>query len=260
MRIMIAIRALVLLAAMLVGATSVQAQAVSGQGTWETTLLGRDIGLNAVAATDASAVYLYDATLNVTWLRNANVNGAMNWATANTWAANLVTGSGGTAISDWRLPTMADPAAACNFVGLSGTNCGYNVATSTSEMASLFFNTLGNKSYYDTSGNAPQAGWGLTNTGSFQNMRSHVYWSGTEEVLYPNNGWYFDTTSGLQYAFDKAGQLSAMAVHAGDVGSAVTPVPEPETYAMLLAGLGLIGAVVRSRRSDNALGATSCES
>ncbi|MFX9665008.1 FxDxF family PEP-CTERM protein [Acinetobacter baumannii] len=28
----------------------------------------------------------------------------------------------------------------------------------------------------------------------------------------------------------------------------VTPVPEPETYALLLAGLGLIGAAARRRR------------
>lgn len=30
----------------------------------------------------------------------------------------------------------------------------------------------------------------------------------------------------------------------------VTPVPEPETYALLLAGLGLMGSVVRRRRQD----------
>jgi hypothetical protein len=29
----------------------------------------------------------------------------------------------------------------------------------------------------------------------------------------------------------------------------VQPVPEPETYAMLLAGLGLMGVVARRRRS-----------
>jgi PEP-CTERM motif len=34
---------------------------------------------------------------------------------------------------------------------------------------------------------------------------------------------------------------------------AVTPVPEPESYAMLLAGLGLIGTIaVRRRTKDNA--------
>ncbi len=121
-------------------------------GTWETTLLGRDINLNAVSTTDASAVYLYDKTLDITWLRdvnanvtgkvtadaNANANGRMVWTTANTWAANLVTGSGAAAISDWRLPTLADPAAACNGLTYSGGACSDNPAASTSEMARLF--------------------------------------------------------------------------------------------------------------------------
>ena len=31
--------------------------------------------------------------------------------------------------------------------------------------------------------------------------------------------------------------------------SSITPVPEPESYAMLLAGLGLIGTIARRRRS-----------
>jgi hypothetical protein len=30
----------------------------------------------------------------------------------------------------------------------------------------------------------------------------------------------------------------------------ITPVPEPETYALLLAGLGLVGTIVRRRRAD----------
>jgi hypothetical protein len=34
--------------------------------------------------------------------------------------------------------------------------------------------------------------------------------------------------------------------------SLIPAVPEPETYAMLLAGLGLIGAVVKRRRSKQA--------
>jgi hypothetical protein len=33
------------------------------------------------------------------------------------------------------------------------------------------------------------------------------------------------------------------------VVASVTPVPEPESYAMLLAGLGLMGAVVRRRKN-----------
>jgi hypothetical protein len=35
----------------------------------------------------------------------------------------------------------------------------------------------------------------------------------------------------------------------GSASFVVTPVPEPETYAMLLAGLGLMGFVVRRRRA-----------
>jgi hypothetical protein len=229
---------------MLIGATSAHGQAVSGQGTWETTLQARDINLNAVAATDASAVYLYDTTLDVTWLRNANVNGAMDWNTANTWAADLVTGSGAAAISDWRLPTMADPAAAMNCT-YSGTNCGANVAPSSSEMANLFYSTLGNKSWYNTSGVGPQVGWGLTNVGSFQNMQSFVYWLGAEYSPGSDSAWNFATANGYQGGNIKTLQLSAMAVRPGDV---LSPVPEPETYAMLLAGLGLIGAIGRRRR------------
>lgn len=248
MRIPRFIRALLAVTAALIVATSAHAQAVPGQGTWETTLLGRDINLNAVAATDTSAVYLYDTTLNVTWLRDANANGVMNWATANAWAANLVTGSGGNAISDWRLPTMANPAAACDggYYGTSygGSNCDFNVNPSSSEMASLFFSTLGNKSYYNTSG-VVQAGYGLTNAGSFQNLQSADYWVGTEYAPDTNYAWGFYTHNGGQGATGNGYSLYAMAVHPGDVAA----VPEPETYAMLVAGLGLIGAVARRRRS-----------
>ena len=240
--------------AMLIGSAPAQAQAVHGQGTWESTLLGRDINLHEVAATDSSAVYLYDTTLQVTWLRNANANGVQTWANATTWAANLTTGSGGNTITDWRLPTMAaNPDTLHTFNG--STALGYNVPGSSSEMASLFFNTLGNTSQYNTSGVA-QAGFGLTNAGSFQNMRSDVYWLGTEYVPNPNFAWLFGAYDGAQTALHQDGQYYALAVRSGDV---MAPVPEPETYAMLLAGLGVIGAVARRRRAADALKAEPSE-
>jgi len=215
-------------------------------GTWETTLLGRDSNFNAVAATDASAVYLYDTTLDVTWLRNANVNGGMSWGTANTWASNLVTGSGANTFSDWRLPTMTDTGTlGCNY-SYGGTDCGYNPSTATSEMASLFFNTLGNKSYVNTSG-SPQAGYGLTNAGSFQNMQSSAYWLGTEYAPNTDDAWYFYTGIGQQGPGYKLNQFYALAVRSGDVGVVVSSVPEPETYAMMLAGLAMVGALSRRR-------------
>jgi hypothetical protein len=36
----------------------------------------------------------------------------------------------------------------------------------------------------------------------------------------------------------------------GDTLSYINPVPEAETYAMLLAGLGLMGAIIRRRRKS----------
>jgi len=219
------------------------AQSVPGQGTWETTLLGRDINRNAVAATDASAVYLYDTTLNVTWLRNANVNGQMTWDNANTWAANLTTGSGGNTISDWRLPTMSVVNPNANYSIDGSTDLGYNVPGSSSEMTSLFFNTLGNRSIIDTSG-AHQVGYGFTNAGSFQNMQYGIYWLGTEYVPNAFYAWYFFTDGGAQEVTTKNIQMSAFAVRSGDV---VALVPEPETYLMLLMGLGVVGAISRRR-------------
>ena len=185
-------------------AGNVHAIGIPGQGTWETTLLGRDITGKAVAGSDASAVFLYDTTLNVTWLRDANyaktsayvfadANGLMNWAQANAWAVNLVVG----AHDDWRLPTMtATPNATVSFAG--GTDYGYNVRTKSgietqfeagqtvySEMAHLWYSTLGNKAYCapgngSCSGDTPQPGWGLTNTGNFQNLQANLYWIGLE--------------------------------------------------------------------------------
>jgi hypothetical protein len=234
---------------------------VSGQGTWESTLLGRDVNLNAVAATDATAVYLYDANLNVTWLRNANVNGAMSWAAANAWAENLVTGSGAAAISDWRLPTTTPTTPAFTMNDYDGLSSGgFNVPTSSSEMANLFFSTLGDKSSMDTKGNALDAAYyGLTNTGSFKNLLSQNYWSGTPfgNSATVANAWFF----GMDYGYQNTAtvmdnnlvvnRLYALAVRSGDV--AVSSVPEPETYALMLAGLGLLAAFSRSRQAKSTL-------
>jgi hypothetical protein len=38
-------------------------------------------------------------------------------------------------------------------------------------------------------------------------------------------------------------------------GTVVSPIPEPETYAMLLAGLGVIGFVARRRQRNLAAAA-----
>ena len=222
----------------------------------QASLVGRDINGLAVAGSSAGAVFLYDTTLNITWLRNANVNGLMNWGQANTWAAGYSLGS----YSGWRLPTMVDTGTpGCNYSSAGGTDCGYNVQTTSgstvySEMASLWYDTLGNKAYCppgDAScAGGPQAGWGLTNVGDFLNMQSYAYWSGTEYAPNPIYAWYFNTNLGFQVANRKDDQLYAMAVRPGDVLAA--QVPEPESLVLALTALGAM-ALVRRRR---ALGAS----
>ena len=57
-------------------------------------------------------------------------------------------------------------------------------------------------------------------------------------------------TNARQYTAGNFGLLDGIGDNA--VGFAVSAVPEPETYAMLLAGLGLIGSMVRRRANKQA--------
>ena len=153
----------------------------------------------------------------------------MNWPTANTWAANLnVSG-----VTGWSLPTMNDPNATCYTATYAGGPCGYN-NPSTSEMAHMFYTTLGNKAYYNTSGVA-QAGYGLTNTGPFSNVQSYYYWSATEYAPDTSYAWLFRTYNGLQSHGNKSNSMYAWAVHAGDVGASAVPVPA--AVWLLISGL-----------------------
>jgi hypothetical protein len=212
--------------------------------TSQATLLARDSGGNSVGMDDPTRMFIYDTELDITWLANWNVNGAMDWSTANAWASSLTYFGGG-----WRLPFIVDTGApGCVDQALSGTDCGFNVQTKDestvySEMAHLWYVTLGNLAYFDTSGNESQPGWGLNNTGPFLNIQSADYWSGTEYV--PNLAWFFTTYDGLQSATHQSGTFFyAVAVRSGDVLTA--SVSEPSTLALLL--LGLAGADAMRRR------------
>jgi hypothetical protein len=220
-----------------------QAGPVPGQGNWQTTLQARDIDGNG--STDA----YYDTQLNITWLANFNTNGLMNWNAANTWA----TTTSFFGLSGWRLPTTNDTGASgCDFA-YSGTDCGYNVQTSTgnavnSEMAHLYYVTLGNLAYCSASAVCPQPGQGLINTGDLVNFQSFAYWSGTVYAPVSNLAWLFYTGTvngaGGQTNDSKDGALYAVAVRPGDVGASV---PLPPTAALMLLMFGAMGLIRRKR-------------
>src|SRR3989304_736892 len=95
--------------------TLANAAAVNGQGTWETTLQGRDLDGNL-----STFEAYYDTALLITWLANANYAGtAMTWANANTWASGLnINGYTG-----WRLRRRREqgkPALQQRFTGPAG--------------------------------------------------------------------------------------------------------------------------------------------
>lgn len=247
-------------------AGAAQAVGVPGQGTWETTLQARDLDGNLANGPEA----FYDTTLDVTWLADANQNGPMSWGAAKTWAANLNVNG----VTGWRLPDYKDTGSpGCNWSLTGGADCGYGVQTKSgplteyqagqivyNEMAHLYYVTLGNIDYEAAGhygyGSAPPmpgtgspdpVGYGLKNTGDFKNMQPYVYWQGAGAYV-SGMAMYFVTYDGLQgYGLGdcqcERGSLYAMAVHPGDVGTAV---PEPQTYAMWLMGLG--GLLLARRR------------
>lgn len=216
---------------MLIASSLIAASLVSG--TAQAALQGRDLN-GSIGSFEA----YYDTDLNITWLAAAN-NTAMTWAAANTWAANLSFTDGVNTYDNWRLPIVIDTGTSgCDFAYTS-TDCGYNVNTATSEMAHLFYDELGNKAYFTTAGASPQAGWGLTNTGPFTNLQLQpgIYWSGSVYAPDISRAWYVDFSIGRQYHNPTYAGYYALAVSPGDVAA----VPEADTWAMLLAGLGLVG-------------------
>jgi hypothetical protein len=242
--------------------SAAQAGAITGQGTWENTLKARDINGNAVALNSASAAFFYDTTLNITWLANMGYDGTrVSWYSAMNWANNLIAGG----FSDWRLPTIIDSGTAgCNFSYDGGTDCGYNVQTKSgstvySELAHLYYVTLGNLGQCAPGGNTPytcelQSGWGLSNTAYFQSMQFKYYWSGTE-YLSPGSGlaWYFDSVRGEQDVTSVNEVLYVVAVRSGDVlRDAGATVPEPQSLGLALSALVGMVLAVRRRRASSA--------
>jgi len=59
---------------------------------------------------------------------------------------------------------------------------------------------------------------------------------------------YLESTGDAPFTLSLSGLAGKNAAYSGELS--VTPVPEPQTYALLLAGLGVIGLLSRRRRRD----------
>jgi hypothetical protein len=212
---------------------------------------------NAALLSRLSGAAYYDDVLNITWLADANLadtnafgvtginaNGSMTWAKANEWIAAMNTANY-LGISNWRLPTVTDTGTSgCNFA-YTGTDCGYNVDLSTSEMAHMFYSTLGNTGYYNTSGSptgcSGSSPYCLTNDGPFSNLQPYIYWSGTTYAPDTSSAWYFSFTDGYQNGSAKSDGRYAWAVRPGDIGEA----PVPGAVWLFGSALAVIAAVRR---------------
>ncbi len=192
------------------------------------TALTLSLGLAAANAAQASLVdrgggLIYDTDLNITWMANANVNGAMTWDNAMTWVSNLsyYDSVRNVTYTDWRLPT-------------SDTCTNYYCTGS--EMGHLFYNELGGVALQSiaTTHNA--------NYDLFQNVVSGNYRSGTEYAPGTTSAWFFGFSYGGQSADYKGYGYYAWAVRPGDV--AAVPVPA----AVWLFGSGLLGLIGVAQR------------
>ena len=137
------------------------------------------------------------------------------WQTQMNWASALTVTFGGTIYDDWRLPSTVDGPCGYGYDGT--TTAGYNITSS--EMGHLFYTELGNKGYYDTTGNVLNQDGDYLRQETFRICNPVYYWSGTEYVddpttrgaphfLYGTQGHYVDKDAAARYA---------LAVRPGDV-------------------------------------------
>ena len=205
--------------------------------------------LTNAALIDRGGGLIYDTDLNITWLADANyamtsgydADGAMTWAVANTWAANLsyYDSVRNVIYDDWRLPTTLQPDGDCWYLSSDGSWYGYGCQGS--EMGHLFYNELGGVMDFHI----------ITNHDADYNLFTNVewygyYWSATEYAPNTSNAWFFATSFGYQDDSDKTNVYLAWAVRPGDVAAVASTVPVPA--AAWLFGSGLLGLIGMARR------------
>jgi hypothetical protein len=203
---------------------------------------------------------IYDDVWNITWMADANYgvtsggidplltfNGQVEWFDALNWAHWLEYGG----YDDWRLPS------ALNLDGLlpqDQTNCPRVGHPCDNSELGYMFNV-----YMQVPGPSDHSileARSSANLALFKNLQPSEYWTETLEGGYPLSQFVytFDFGSGrtkmAQSGYFVSGFNNwavAWAVRDGDVID-VSAVPEPQTAALMLAGVGLAGWAARRRR------------
>ncbi len=168
----------------------------------------------------------YDTALDITWLADSI---GLGWEEATTWVSSLDYGG----VDDWRLPTITPvDGSSLNYVRATdgSSDHGYNFGGTESELAHMYYTTLGNLADIIVIGEPQLPGTGLTNTGPFDHfnlaLSSINIWIGVESELEPERAWSFAFLDGYQTPQRlKDLPYHAWAVHDGDVGVAAVPVP-----------------------------------
>ena len=202
-------------------------------------LQGRNLDGNA-----ATFEAYYDNLLNITWLADADIantrgeanGGRKSWGAARDYAAALNVNG----VTGWRLPSVLprDGSAVYNTAftnngtsdrGYANTGVGWGTR---SELGHMFYVTLGNSAF------------SLTNSAPFSNLAANDYWTNQPLGQLATQGFFFNTGIGLQDSASLAFTYKSWVVRDGDISA---PIPEPQTYALMLLGLAATAAAARRR-------------